>query len=108
MVVRQYRSTNARERWRDGDSTGTNSSQILQCDNGGGSLSQPVPVDQLTTLSINNFPELLGFRDNELTAPERLPEDDPNHEDPMTGSDDEVQECGTADGVNGASGPSAH
>jgi len=37
-------------------------------------------------VSINNFPELVDFRDNKLSAAEQLPPDDPNWQDPSTGT----------------------
>jgi hypothetical protein len=51
-----------------------------------GVLSQPCKVDQLTTLSINSFPELLAFSDKTLTPEERLPADDPKWQSPMDGT----------------------
>ena len=49
-----------------------------------GVLSQTIKVDQLVPLSINNFPELLAFRDKRLTAEERLPSSDPKWQSPLT------------------------
>ena len=51
-----------------------------------GVLSQPVNVDHLTTLSINNFPKLLEFRDEILTVEERLPQTDSRWENPLAGT----------------------
>ena len=51
-----------------------------------GLLKKILTVDRLATLSINNFPELLDFRDNKLSPEERLPMDDPQHQSPMNGT----------------------
>jgi hypothetical protein len=48
-----------------------------------GVLKGKVKVDKLVPLSINNFPELLHLRDDQLTARQRLAEADPNWLSPM-------------------------
>ena len=44
-----------------------------------GVLANEIGVNMLKPLAINNFPELLAFRDKKLTAAKRLPSDDINH-----------------------------
>ena len=51
-----------------------------------GVLSQKLKVDKLVTLSINNFPELLAFRNETLTAAERLPCTDKDWLSPLLGT----------------------
>ena len=51
-----------------------------------GVLSQMMKVDKLVTLTINGYPQLLHFRDETLTAAERLPEGSPGHQQPLTGT----------------------
>jgi len=51
-----------------------------------GVLTPPLPVEMVTALSINNFNELLEFRDRTLTEAERLPADDVNWQSPLTGT----------------------
>jgi transposase InsO family protein len=51
-----------------------------------GVLSAKLTVDKLKPLSINSFPELLAFRDETLTAAERLPPDDPSYQSPLLGT----------------------
>ena len=51
-----------------------------------GVLSQKIKVDRLVSISINSFPELLIFRDETLSAEERLPPDDPNWRSPLRGT----------------------
>ena len=51
-----------------------------------GVLSQPVKLDKLVPLSINNFPELLDFRDRMLTPAERLLPTDTGWQSPLLGT----------------------
>ena len=51
-----------------------------------GVLSQKLKIDKLVSLSINNFPHLLAFRDETLTAPERLPQSDPDWQSALRGT----------------------
>ena len=51
-----------------------------------GVLTNKLGVNMLKPLSINNFPELLAFRDEKLTAAERLPSDHPDHQQPLLGT----------------------
>ena len=51
-----------------------------------GVLANKIGVNMLKPLAINNFPELLAFRDEKLTAAERLPSDDTNHKSPLLGT----------------------
>ena len=51
-----------------------------------GVLSQPIKLDKLVPLSINNFSELLEFRDCTLTPAERLPPTDSGWQSPLLGT----------------------
>jgi hypothetical protein len=51
-----------------------------------GVLSAKLSVDKLKGLSINSFPELLAFRDERLTAAERLPPNEPGYQQPLLGT----------------------
>ena len=51
-----------------------------------GVLSQPIKLDKLVPLSINNFPELLEFRDRTLTPAERLEPTDAEWQSPLLGT----------------------
>lgn len=51
-----------------------------------GVLANKIGVNMLKPLAINNFPELLAFRDEKLTAAERLPSDNANHQQPLLGT----------------------
>ena len=51
-----------------------------------GVLSQKLKIDKLVSISINNFPALLAFREETLTAEERLPESDSNWRSPLDGT----------------------
>ena len=48
-----------------------------------GVLDNKLPVDSLNKLSLNNFPDLLDFKDNKLTDAEQLPTDDENWTSPI-------------------------
>jgi hypothetical protein len=58
-----------------------------------GVLAQPVKVDKLVSLSINNFPVLLDFRDNTLSPEERLAPDAPGYVSPMSYTAAGIPKC---------------
>ena len=51
-----------------------------------GVLTQKVKIDRLVAMSINNFPTLLAFRDETLTAQERLQSSNALWQSPLTGT----------------------